>query len=269
MAALTRQHERNLLTAGKIATLEKPGRYSDGDGLYLVVRQGGSKQWTFLYRHRGERKEMGFGSPRKGVTLAMARRFRDEARAIIRRGGDPLEARRQTRQLETPRHADHPAVVVTGSDTADYCEALLFLNGSLNQWDIKEYANNGSWPDITGRQAIARLLLSEAQLPSEIRRILAALFDPITNGTRDVERRIVFEFKRGRRRVQPTAELFLASKVYDRVRAGMNVTQAVESVANEKICDTDRLMRLWGQWRQRLEKQRGPLNAPSRNRRQN
>jgi hypothetical protein len=38
------------------------------------------------------------GSPAKGVTLAMARGLRDEARAVMVRGEDPLKARRQSEQ---------------------------------------------------------------------------------------------------------------------------------------------------------------------------
>lgn len=94
-----RQRKQNLLTARNIETSKEPGRYSDGNGLYLVVRAGGSRQWVFLYRREGRLKEMGLGSPAKGVTLAMARGLRDEARAVMARGSDPLEARRQAEQL--------------------------------------------------------------------------------------------------------------------------------------------------------------------------
>jgi Arm domain-containing DNA-binding protein len=55
----TRQRKQNLLTARSIQTAKEPGRYSDGNGLYLVVRLGGSKQWVFLYRRDGKLKEMG------------------------------------------------------------------------------------------------------------------------------------------------------------------------------------------------------------------
>jgi hypothetical protein len=98
----TRQRKQNLLTARTIETAKNPGRYSDGNGLYLVVRQGGSKQWVFLYRREGKLKEMGLGSPAKGVTLAMARGLRDDARAVLARGGDPLEARRSSEQSAIP-----------------------------------------------------------------------------------------------------------------------------------------------------------------------
>ena len=98
----TRQRKQNLLTARTIETARTPGRYSDGNGLYLVVRQGGSRQWVFLYRRDGKLKEMGLGSPAKGVTLAMARGLRDDARAVMARGGDPLEARRNSEQSAVP-----------------------------------------------------------------------------------------------------------------------------------------------------------------------
>src|SRR5271169_6603546 len=96
--ASTRQRRQNLLTARTIETAKKPGRYSDGNGLYLVVRPGGSKQWAFLYRRDGKLKEMGLGSPLKGVTLVMARGLRDEARMLMARGADPLESRRHSEQ---------------------------------------------------------------------------------------------------------------------------------------------------------------------------
>ena len=97
----TRQRKQNLLTARAIEAAKEPGRYSDGNGLYLVVRLGGSKQWMFLYRRGGKLREMGLGSPLKGVALAMARCRRDDARALLARGCDPLEARREAEHSET------------------------------------------------------------------------------------------------------------------------------------------------------------------------
>jgi len=63
------------LTARTVETLTTPGRHADGDGLYLTVRLGGSKQWIFLYRSGGRLREMGLGSPASGVTLAKARQL--------------------------------------------------------------------------------------------------------------------------------------------------------------------------------------------------
>src|ERR1700722_2316624 len=112
--ASTRQRKQNLLTARNVETAKAPGRYSDGNGLYLVVRPGGSRQWAFLYRRDGKLREMGLGSTLKGVTLAMARGLRDEARAVMARGGDPLEARRQAEQSEAgiPTFGAHALALV-------------------------------------------------------------------------------------------------------------------------------------------------------------
>ena len=45
-----------------VETVGKPGRYADGDGLYLIVSPKGSKRWQFLFRWQGKLKEMGLGS---------------------------------------------------------------------------------------------------------------------------------------------------------------------------------------------------------------
>ena len=63
--ASTRHRKQNLLTARSVETAKEPGRYSDGNGLYLVVRPGGSRQWAFLYRRDGKLKEMGLGLARR------------------------------------------------------------------------------------------------------------------------------------------------------------------------------------------------------------
>jgi integrase len=99
--AIFRQRKQNLLTARTIETAKEPGRYSDGNGLYLAVRPGGSRQWVFLFRKGGKLKEMGLGSPLKGITLAKARELRDDARAALADGADPVEARRQAEQADT------------------------------------------------------------------------------------------------------------------------------------------------------------------------
>jgi hypothetical protein len=51
----------NKLSARTAATLIKPGRHSDGGGLYLVVERSGSRRWAFLFRQHGRRCEMGLG----------------------------------------------------------------------------------------------------------------------------------------------------------------------------------------------------------------
>lgn len=71
----------------------KPGRHSDGAGLYLVVDPSGAKRWVFLYRRHGRLHEMGLG-PLHTVTLADARRRAAEYRKMRLDGGDPISARK-------------------------------------------------------------------------------------------------------------------------------------------------------------------------------
>jgi integrase len=80
------------LTARKAETVG-PGRYHDGDGLYLEVTPGGSRSWIYRYQLKGKRQHMGLGSWDGGIRLAEAREARDEARKLVRRGIDPIEAR--------------------------------------------------------------------------------------------------------------------------------------------------------------------------------
>ena len=68
--------ESNRLTALTVRNVSKPGMKSDGNGLYLAVRSGGSKQWAFIYRRDGRLREMGLGSPTFGAyALALVGRI--------------------------------------------------------------------------------------------------------------------------------------------------------------------------------------------------
>lgn len=82
---------RNKLSESRIRTLTRAGIYSDGDGLYLRVRAGGSKQWFFIYRRGKDRKEIGLGGYGQGtapVSLALAREKADAIRERLARGED-------------------------------------------------------------------------------------------------------------------------------------------------------------------------------------
>ncbi|MEZ0170758.1 tyrosine-type recombinase/integrase [Microvirga sp. TS319] len=91
------------LTARTVEALTKPGRHSDGGGLYLKVRPNGSRAWVFFYKFGGRQKEMGLGpflptKPERGrtynyVTLADARAKAASAREALAAGRDPMSMR--------------------------------------------------------------------------------------------------------------------------------------------------------------------------------
>jgi integrase len=66
-----------------------PGMYRVDKGLYLQVRSPTSRSWIFRYRFRGTERQLGLGSA-ASVTLAQARNLRDDHRALIRQGTDPV-----------------------------------------------------------------------------------------------------------------------------------------------------------------------------------
>jgi integrase len=70
----------------------KPGRHSDGGGLYLVVTGPDARSWSFFYKIAGKRREMGLGSYRD-VPLGRARELATLARVDRTAGLDPKVAR--------------------------------------------------------------------------------------------------------------------------------------------------------------------------------
>ena len=86
------------LTARKVQTA-KPGKYSDGGNLYLIVSPTGSRKWVLRFTWRGSAKEMGLGSATT-VSLADARERAIFAQRKVSRGINPIEDRK--RDIGTP-----------------------------------------------------------------------------------------------------------------------------------------------------------------------
>ena len=84
----------NALSPLKIKALTRAGRYADGNGLYLVVDDGGAKRWVLRTLVHGKRRDMGLGSLQL-VSLPEARKRAAANRLIARDGGDPIAQRRQ------------------------------------------------------------------------------------------------------------------------------------------------------------------------------
>ncbi len=61
---------------------------SDGLGLFVLIRPNGSKAWQFRYRYMGKEKLLSIGTY-PIVSLADARKKRDEAKVLLSDGIDP------------------------------------------------------------------------------------------------------------------------------------------------------------------------------------
>jgi len=89
----TGSHPDRALTALGLKSLSRPGRYADGNGLYLVVDPTGAKRWILRTVVQGRRRDIGLGSL-STVGLADAREKAAAMRRSAREGGDPIAERR-------------------------------------------------------------------------------------------------------------------------------------------------------------------------------
>ncbi|MDX8492700.1 integrase arm-type DNA-binding domain-containing protein [Mesorhizobium sp. VK22B] len=74
-----------------------PGRHADLHGLYLLVRESGTRSWVLRMQHAGQRRDFGLG-PAHDVPLADARILAADLRRAVRAGIDPPSRRRATRK---------------------------------------------------------------------------------------------------------------------------------------------------------------------------
>jgi len=94
------KHPQKALSATTIRHLVKsgkPGKYTDGNGLQLVVNENGTKKWVWRTTIYGKRRELGVGGD--NVSLAEARDTVEELALKLRRGEDILTQRREERVI--------------------------------------------------------------------------------------------------------------------------------------------------------------------------
>lgn len=92
------------LSATAVKAASRPGRLGDGDGLFLVVKPNGNKNWLCRVQKHGNRRDFGLGSASK-VSLALARERSREIRTWMEMGLDPLFERRKVLGIPTFREA--------------------------------------------------------------------------------------------------------------------------------------------------------------------
>lgn len=97
------------LTALAVKAATKAGRYGDGNGLFLFVKESGARSWVLRVQADGKRRDFGLGSL-ADVGLADARGKADEIRKQFRSGIDPVEAKREAKAAR--------AVIPTFADAA-------------------------------------------------------------------------------------------------------------------------------------------------------
>ena len=100
------------------ALLKKPGRHSDGDGLYFRTIGLDRAYWAYRYRAHGKTREMSLGTWPE-VSLAEARKKHAKLRAAVLDKLDPLASRRAARETSAAKGA----VPTFGQAAAAYVQA--------------------------------------------------------------------------------------------------------------------------------------------------
>ena len=129
---------RKELSAASVKT-KGPGRYCDGDGLYLLVKKIGGRFWVFRYKLNGKKlREAGLGragEARNCVRLAEAREKASVLFRQVKAGIDPLAQRDATRAAAKSAEQDAAVRAVTFREAA-----RRYIDGHAPSWRNAKHA---------------------------------------------------------------------------------------------------------------------------------
>lgn len=216
------------LSVSAVKSATRPGRFSDGDGLYLVVQPGGSKSWVCRVQKSGNRRDFGLGSAAK-VSLVDARGRAREIRIQVEMGLDPIFERRKAKGIPTFREA---AAKVLAANRKTWKNAK-----SETQWkqSLEDYAfphiGKVRVNEITGpmvRDLLAEIWLSKPETARRVRQRVGAVLDwAYSSGYRESEAPMR-AISKGLPR-QPKQDGHFAAMPYDKVSAYIPALRARES----------------------------------------
>jgi len=151
----------------------KAGRHGDGRGLYLVVADTGSRKWVLRTQVNGKRRDIGLGSATK-VGLSEVREAAEDIRRAVRRGEDPVAARRQAKDV-----------------MPTFCEAAVMVHKeNLPSWKNAKHAKQ--WLSTLEAHVFPRLgdlPVNQVDGPM-VRDVLADIWLTIPETARRVRQRI-------------------------------------------------------------------------------
>ena len=80
---------------------KKQIKKSDGNGLFLLVKNNNSKLWRLRYKYAGKHQEMALGKY-PTISLHEARKMSEEARVLLMQGVNPMEERKERKRTSNP-----------------------------------------------------------------------------------------------------------------------------------------------------------------------
>ena len=161
-----------------IKGLNEPGRYTDGDGLMLLVKSSTAKTWVTRAMIAGKRRDISLGSL-KVLTLAEAREKAIEFRRQIARGIDPIAERKKVadpvptfRDAAARVHEEHKQSWKNGKHQAQWINTLeTYAFPTLGD----RLVNNIEGPII--RDVLAPIWLAKPETARRVRQRIGAVLD--------------------------------------------------------------------------------------------
>ncbi len=135
-------HPLNKLTALAVNKQTTPGRYSDGNELYLVVDSSGSKRWLQCISVQGKRCDLGLGSVRL-ASLGDAHEQAPINHRIARAGDDQLPNVSMKRASACPSKTQRLKFIRL---TCQFGETKNTPHNGLRQWKIMFFPKIGAKP---------------------------------------------------------------------------------------------------------------------------
>ena len=200
--------------------IDKPGRHSDGGGLYFRVLPGHKAYFTYRYSVGGRANEMSLG-PYPELSLAEARVKHVAARKMVRvdkidpiaerrkRMADPAERRSQI--VERRRASLKPLTRAEAPDLKhlyrhyDFDGKLLYVgvsNNVLRRWD--DHKHKATWADQVAVITVDHYPTREAAEDAEADAILAE--KPRFNSHVRINQQKLRVLRRSRRKLWPKPE---------------------------------------------------------------
>ena len=161
------------LTTKEVSTKSAPGRYGDGNGLYMVVSPAGTKNWVQRVRIDGKRTDRGLGGVGQ-VSLAEARKAAITNLAALKHGRNPWD----NPEPETAEPAVNAIPTFPTAVKAVY------------------EANRENWGDTTAKRWLARMErhasepLADRDVAGITRRELAAVLSPLRKEHHETARKV-------------------------------------------------------------------------------
>ncbi len=139
-------------------------KHGDGGGMYLLVKPTG-KYWRLDYRHLGKRKTLALGVY-PAISLAKARKQREDARELIADGIDPSVDKREKRRILIDAAANTFEAVARLWLQRKAADRAASTESKLNTWlekDAFPYIGNKPISSITPRDVLVTVQKMEAR----------------------------------------------------------------------------------------------------------